>query len=66
MDKVRERRIQLDISQAKLASKLKISVGFIGQIESDIYKSHYNGKHLNELAKILECSPKDFFPFKPL
>ena len=66
MDKVRERRIELGISQAKLAARLKMSVDFIGTVESDSYKSHYNVKHLNELAIILECSPKDFFPDSPI
>ena len=38
MDKVRERRMELGISQAKLAARLKMSVGFIGTVESDSYK----------------------------
>lgn len=66
MDKVREMRMKKGISQAKLAAALKMSVGFIGQVESDYYESHYNVKHLNELAKILKCSPKYFLPKKPL
>lgn len=66
IDKVREKRVELGISQVKLASKLKMSVGFIGKVESDNYESHYNVKHLNELAKILECSSRDFFPIEPL
>jgi hypothetical protein len=43
-----------------------MSVGFIGKVESMKYLSHYNLKHLNQLAKILGCSPQDFLPKKPL
>ena len=34
-------------------------------IESGKYDKKYNVQHLNEIAKILECSPKDFQPSKP-
>ena len=63
---VKEKRLEKNISQADLAYELGISVGFIGKIESNKYPSHYNVKHLNQLAKILECSPQDFLPKKPL
>jgi transcriptional regulator with XRE-family HTH domain len=66
MDRVRKRRIELGMSQAILASRLKMSVGFIGKVESDSYESHYNVKHLNDLAIILKCSPRDFLPDLPL
>jgi len=64
--KVKERRLEKNISQAELANELGMSVGFIGKVESTKYPSHYNIKHLNLLAKILECSPQDFLPKKPL
>lgn len=66
INKVRERRLEKNISQAVLAFELGMSVGFIGKVESSKYPSHYNIKHLNQLAKILECSPQDFLPKKPL
>jgi transcriptional regulator with XRE-family HTH domain len=66
INKVRERRLEKNISQAVLAYELGMSVGFIGKVESSKYPSHYNIKHLNQLAKILECSPQDFLPKKPL
>lgn len=59
-------RIEKNISQADLASELGMSVGFIGKVESMKYPSHFNLKHLNQLAKILGCSPQDFLPKKPL
>jgi transcriptional regulator with XRE-family HTH domain len=64
--KVKEMRMALGITQADIADELKVSNGFIGKIESRKYPSHYNIKHLNKLAKILHCSPRDFLPEKPL
>jgi transcriptional regulator with XRE-family HTH domain len=66
IDMVRKRRIELRLSQADIAYELGMSVGFIGMVESKNYKSHYNLSHLNELARILKCSPQDFLPKKPL
>jgi transcriptional regulator with XRE-family HTH domain len=66
INKVKEKRLEKNISQADLANELSMSVGFIGKVESPKYPSHYNIKHLNLLAKILECSPQDFLPKKPI
>jgi len=66
INKVREKRLEKNISQADLAYELGMSVGFIGKVESSRYPSHYNIRHLNELARILGCSPQDFLPKKPL
>lgn len=56
----------MGMSQLDIADELDISVGFIGKIESFKYPSHYNIKHLNKLARVLECSPQDFLPAKPI
>ncbi len=64
--RVKEKRLENNISQAELANELGMSVGFIGKVESPKYPSHYNIKHLNQLAKILDCSPQEFLPKKPL
>ena len=66
IDKVRERRIELKISQAALAQLMEVSEGFIGNVENPNYPEKYNLRHINELAKILKCSPKDFMPEKAL
>lgn len=66
IDKVREKRLKQNISQAELARLLDVSEGFIGNIESPNYRAKYNIAHLNELAKVFECSPRDFLPEKPL
>jgi transcriptional regulator with XRE-family HTH domain len=66
IEKVKQRRLELKISQAALAQLLDVSEGFIGNVENPNYPEKYNLRHLNELAKILKCSPKDFMPEKPL
>jgi transcriptional regulator with XRE-family HTH domain len=66
IQKVKEKRLENNFSQAYVAYELNMSVGFIGQVESVKYPAHYNIKHLNDLAKILKCSPQDFLPKKPL
>jgi transcriptional regulator with XRE-family HTH domain len=66
IQKVKEKRLEKGLSQSELAFELNVSNGFVGQIESGKYDKAYNIDHLNELAKILECSPQDFLPKKAL
>jgi len=66
INKVKEKRLEKNLSQADLAHELDMSLSFIGQCESNKYPAHYNIKHLNALAKILKCSPQDFLPVKPI
>lgn len=55
----REKKTQRD-----LADLLKVSAGFIGQIEMESSSSMYSYNQLNEIAKYLNCSLKDFMPEK--
>jgi transcriptional regulator with XRE-family HTH domain len=66
IQKVKEKRLAKGISQSQLAFELDVSNGFIGMIESGKYAQKYNVNHLNEIAKILECSPQEFLPKNPL
>lgn len=66
IQKVKDKRLENNFSQADIAYELNMSVGFIGKVESMKYATHYNIKHLNDLAKILKCSPQDFLPKKPI
>ncbi|HEU5365155.1 MAG TPA: helix-turn-helix transcriptional regulator [Hanamia sp.] len=66
INQVKDKRLERNLSQADLAFELGMSVGFIGKVESSKYASHYNIRHLNDLAKILKCSPQDFLPKKPI
>ncbi len=66
INRVKEIRLENGISQAELARLLDVSEGFIGNVENKNYRAKYNIKHLNELAKIFRCSPKDFLPERPI
>ena len=66
IDKVKELRTAKNISQAELARLLDVSEGFIGNVENKNYRAKYNLNHINALAKLFKCSPKDFMPDKPL
>lgn len=63
---IRRRRKELGYSQRYLADCLNLSRSFIGNIENPKRASKYKIEHLNEIAKILKCSIKDFFPDNPL
>lgn len=64
--KVREKREELGISQAALSYELDVSASYIGQVESDKFKTRYSLERLNEIARVLKCSPQDFLPRHPL
>lgn len=66
IDKVREKRQSLGMSQAELARQLDVSEGFIGNVESPNYRAKYNINLLNAIAKVFKCSPKDFWPKEPV
>lgn len=66
IDRIREVRKQKGISQRSLSAMTDLSIGFLGDVESVKSRAKYNLNHLNEIAKALECSPKDFLPDKPL
>ncbi|MBS1533275.1 MAG: helix-turn-helix transcriptional regulator [Bacteroidetes bacterium] len=50
------------LSQNDIAKILKLSRGFIGQVESPNSPSVYSLNHLNKLAYELQCSIRDFIP----
>lgn len=64
VDTVKEKRTENGYSQREIAYMLDVSEGFIGDVENPKYRAKYNLNHINELAKILKCSPKDFLPEK--
>jgi transcriptional regulator with XRE-family HTH domain len=66
VNKVKEIRTKKGLSQEDLAAHLNISAAYIGQVESPNFRAKYKTLHLNELAKLLDCSPRDFWPEKPL
>ncbi|MDP9040971.1 MAG: helix-turn-helix domain-containing protein [Bacteroidota bacterium] len=66
VSQVRKLRTEAGFSQEHLAVHLGLSTGFIGHIESPNFRAKYNIEHLNSLAKLFKCSPRDFLPEKPL
>lgn len=64
--RVREIRKEKGYTQEKLSLALGKGVGFIGDVEAPSKNAKYNINHLNEIAKILCCSPKEFWPAQPL
>lgn len=65
IDKVKERRTEKGMSQADLAFEIDVPTSFIAMIESGQYSKKYNVQHINNIAKALECSPRDFLPKNP-
>lgn len=66
INKVRELRLSKGISQTSLSHSIGKGTTFISDIEAPSKKAKYNVIHLNLIAKVLDCSPKDFWPEKPL
>ena len=66
IDSVRKERMNQNISQAMLAFGVGKSKSFIGRVENPKDNAKYSMTLLNEVAKYLGCSPRDFLPEKPL
>lgn len=66
IEKVKDKRLQLGLSQLALSQRLEMTDTFVSHVEASSKRAKYNVNHLNELAKIFECSPKDFLPDSPL
>jgi transcriptional regulator with XRE-family HTH domain len=66
VSRVREIRLEQNITQEQIAVYLGVSKGFLGHIESPKFLAKYNTTHLNQLAKVFKCSPRDFWPEKAL
>jgi transcriptional regulator with XRE-family HTH domain len=64
--RVKEMRENAEISQISLSQKLGMSESFVSHVETPKRRAKYNVNHINALAKVFKCSPKDFFPDKPL
>ncbi|HRN57257.1 MAG TPA: helix-turn-helix transcriptional regulator [Agriterribacter sp.] len=64
--KVKEKREKEGYTQIVLSQKLNMSDSFVGHVETPKRRAKYNINHINALAKLFKCSPKDFFPDKPL
>lgn len=66
IEKIRAMRKEHGLSQLELSQKLEMSDSFISHVEAPSKRAKYNINHLNKIAEIFNCSPKDFWPEKPL
>ena len=60
--RIKERRMQKNISQRGLAAILNCSPSFIGQVESEKFDVKYSVHQVSLIAQFFECSPAEFFP----
>ncbi|KAA6339451.1 hypothetical protein EZS27_012617 [termite gut metagenome] len=58
----RKKRNEKHISLQTVADYLNVSKTFICQVENPKQRAKLNLQHINELAKLFQCSPKDFLP----
>lgn len=63
---IKKRRKKLKMSQRYIADCLNVSRSFIRDIENPKRDSAYNVEHINDIAKVLGCSPRELWPEKPL
>lgn len=66
INQVKKLRKKRGISQDYLSVQMGFSEKFIGSIENPTLNARFNIRHLNLLAKVLECSLWDLLPEKPL
>jgi transcriptional regulator with XRE-family HTH domain len=66
IEKVKEKRINLGLSQLALSLKMEMNDSFVSHVESPRKRAKYNVNHINLLAHIFNCSPKEFLPESPL
>ena len=60
IDRVRDRRNQLGLTQDDLAIKSGYSSGFIATVEAGKKEKKYNLNNLLAFAKAMKCSPRFF------
>ena len=66
IDKIKTMRKEHGLSQLDLSQKLDMSDSFISHVEAPSKRAKYNINHLNKIAEIFNCSPKDFWPERSL
>ena len=64
IEKIKELRVQNQMSQAEFAFILDVSARFIGKVESSKMNSKYNLIHINKIANHFNVSPRIFLPEK--
>lgn len=64
---VKEKRKEANVSASDLSMAIGKNIGFVNGIEAPSNKKkRYNVYHLNDIARVLGCSPRVFLPEQPL
>jgi putative transcriptional regulator len=58
-NRIQERRLELDLTQAELANKLKISISYLSKLENE--KTPINVKMAIRIARALRTSVEEIF-----
>lgn len=58
-NRIQERRLELDLTQAELAKKLKISISYLSKLENE--KTPINVKLAIRIARALRTSVEEIF-----
>lgn len=66
INEVKALRQEHEMTQNDLSQALNMADSFVSNVESLKRREKYNVNHLNQLAKIFKCSPRDFLPEKPI
>jgi transcriptional regulator with XRE-family HTH domain len=66
ISKILKMRKEQSLSQRDLAYFIQVDKSFVAAVESPNSRAKYNLKHLNEIAKALNCKFSDFFPSEPM
>jgi transcriptional regulator with XRE-family HTH domain len=66
IDRIKKRRKKLGITGQELSFKLGKAESYISQFEGPSSGKKFNSVMINEIAKALSCSPRTFWPEKPL
>lgn len=65
IEKVKEKRLNANLSQIALSQLLGMNDSFVGHVETPMRRAKYNINHVNELAKVFKCSLWELVPEKP-
>jgi transcriptional regulator with XRE-family HTH domain len=63
---VKEKRKAMHMTQAELSLAMGTTGSLVGNVETLNRRAKYHLNHINRLALLFGCSPRDFLPEKPI
>ncbi|KAA6311564.1 hypothetical protein EZS27_037332 [termite gut metagenome] len=61
-----KKRLEKGWTQTQIAYYMGVSRVFINDVQNKNKPDHLNVYHINLLAEIFDCSPREFLPEKPI